>query len=309
MFFPILRGKQNELLVLRELGPRIANEGGIIPIIEPVRCNASSLRSFRHFIACNLRFILILNPEVGTLNYRSVSEQLIEPVLRDYENYIPALRVDGRTTLAEIRAFTRRFEATNPELAFVFTGEPTTTAVLAGLISSPSICFNIFVEGCTSAALRNRFPQETVVIVDDCFSREDRNADYTEDEFFTDRHLPGQCPIAGFGNYSIVGSEYSEKGGPAFAVALHHVYFRDGQNSPHHIRHFVSDRTETPVDPAGKFLEALTKLVQALPSLGRANNTPTCAEYIQLHASQHFPGLGTVKKLAIKHHLELLIGR
>lgn len=308
MFFPFLRGKLYELLTLRDLAPRIVREGGIMPIIEPVRDNASSRLSFQLYTECNLRFILVVNPSVGNLQ-GSVFERLIEPILGEYRNYIPALRVDGKTRVAQIRAFRTQFANSHPELAFIFTGEPTTAAVLEELNACPHMRYYIFDEYCTSAELRSLFPQQNVIVINDCFAKEARNADYPENAFFTDKHLPGRGPVAGSGNYSIVGSDYSEGGGPALAVALHHVYFRRGHNSALHVRHFVSDRTETAVDPGGKFLEALTKLVQELPLLGQANHTPTCDEYNQLYADQHFPGLGYAKKLALKHHIELMIGR
>ncbi len=60
-------------------------------------------------------------------------------------------------------------------------------------------------------------------------------------------------------------------------------------------------------EPAGKFAEALDKLIN---ELGRTNNkikeTSAITECRSLHERGHFPGLGYVKKLSMKHHIETL---
>ncbi|CAL8898198.1 sce7725 family protein [Kocuria varians] len=73
------------------------------------------------------------------------------------------------------------------------------------------------------------------------------------------------------------------------------------------IYHFKSDTNDTPTDPAGKFAQALGKLITKLDS-GESNLVETSAvlEFRGLHERRHFPGLGYVKKLSIKHHLETL---
>ncbi len=44
MYFPYLRGRQNELLCLRELLDRNKLSDTIVPVIEPVRCNSTFLQ-------------------------------------------------------------------------------------------------------------------------------------------------------------------------------------------------------------------------------------------------------------------------
>ncbi|GAB3076369.1 hypothetical protein GCM10027215_15010 [Nocardioides zeae] len=71
------------------------------------------------------------------------------------------------------------------------------------------------------------------------------------------------------------------------------------------IRHFCSDSNETQDDPGGKFLEALEKLVRfASDSSIRTNRG--LAAFVDLHARQHFPGLGKVKEFSIMNHLEVM---
>lgn len=49
MYFPYLRGRQNELLCLRELLEVDRLYSTIIPIIEPVRCNSTFFTTFQYF--------------------------------------------------------------------------------------------------------------------------------------------------------------------------------------------------------------------------------------------------------------------
>jgi hypothetical protein len=72
------------------------------------------------------------------------------------------------------------------------------------------------------------------------------------------------------------------------------------------IKHYVSDRTNSPVDPGGKFLEALDKLIEDLNANYKLLPTRATEEYKKLHDRKHFPGLGMVKKLSMQHHVELM---
>ena len=65
MYYPFIRGKQFELVMLREMAPRIA-EWSFVPIIEPVKGNFPALkRAIDKLIENECRFILIANPSVG----------------------------------------------------------------------------------------------------------------------------------------------------------------------------------------------------------------------------------------------------
>lgn len=73
------------------------------------------------------------------------------------------------------------------------------------------------------------------------------------------------------------------------------------------IYHFKSLRSDTPADPAGKFAEALSSLVETLDRPGsKVLETEAVREFRALHARGHFPGLGYVKKLSMQHHIETM---
>ncbi|MCT7057198.1 sce7725 family protein, partial [Salmonella enterica] len=93
----------------------------------------------------------------------------------------------------------------------------------------------------------------------------------------------------------------------AYAVAIHLTYINTKHEDEMYIYHFVSTTRDTPTDPAGKFAQSLDKLMAALNS-GKSMLLETSAikEFRRLHNPSHFPGLGTVKKLSMIHHIETL---
>ena len=135
-----------------------------------------------------------------------------------------------------------------------------------------------------------------------------RNADHPDLEKFSDLHVTFQEDgMDGFGDFLIVGDDYSESGGPAYAVAIHLTFIDDTKDDEMFIRHFISTTIDTPTDPAGKFGQALQKLIDTLDSgNSKIFESKAITEFRVLHAKQHFPGLGYVKKLSMKHHIETL---
>lgn len=73
-----------------------------------------------------------------------------------------------------------------------------------------------------------------------------------------------------------------------------------------YIRHFISKSNDTPTDPAGKFAEALAKLVERVEEDDLIFKSDAYRQYKDFHDRGHFPGLGVVKKLSMQHHIETL---
>ena len=88
----------------------------------------------------------------------------------------------------------------------------------------------------------------------------------------------------------------------AVLYVFHKVYFDEEKSL--RVRHFVSDSNDDISDIAGKFKEAMYKLV-------KWNKTAKLDTYgirklEEFYSLESYPGLGTVKKLSIMHHLELM---
>src|SRR5690606_7047031 len=111
----------------------------------------------------------------------------------------------------------------------------------------------------------------------------------------------------GFGDFLIVGDDYSEGGGPAYAVAIHLTFINPDDEDVMYIYHFVSSTNDTPTDPGGKFAQALAKLIAKLESgTSKLFESSAIKEFRDLNEKGHFPGLGSVKKLSMRHHIETL---
>ena len=148
------------------------------------------------------------------------------------------------------------------------------------------------------------------VLLENKFNKTARNSDYlcNDDEHFSDDHLYFSSEdFKGFSDYSIVGNDYSESGFAPYAVAIHIVYFYN--NLELRIKHFVSDSNEDISNPAGKFSEALDKLIYWISTEKNNPNfkyTYALSQFEEFYNLSKYPGLGTVKKLCIMHHLELI---
>ena len=68
MYFPYLRGRQNELLCLRELLDAGKLSSKVIPIIEPVKFSSTFFSTLTKFIEMNRKVIVIRNPKVGSFS-------------------------------------------------------------------------------------------------------------------------------------------------------------------------------------------------------------------------------------------------
>jgi hypothetical protein len=144
-------------------------------------------------------------------------------------------------------------------------------------------------------------------LIRDNFIRQERNSDYpTEAEHFTDMNTQaGNLENINWGDYSIIGDEFSEGGGAALAVAIHHIH-KSEDTGALEISHFLSEDQETTANVNGKIIQAVKNLVGNLDNL-LPNDTCACNIYREMAATEHSHGLGYLKRLAILHHLEIML--
>ncbi|WP_231757574.1 sce7725 family protein [Microbulbifer elongatus] len=138
-----------------------------------------------------------------------------------------------------------------------------------------------------------------------------RNSDYKDESPFSYLHVTySESPkVVGFGDYTILPKDFSEGGGPAYVVTIHASYINADRFDEMYVRHYSSYDDRSPTDPGGKFLDALGKLVNEMNAEPRMfSATDGMAEFEALHEKKHFPGLGHVKKISIKHHVETICG-
>lgn len=303
MYFPYLRGRQYELIAIRELLVQEKLSEKVIPLIEPVKFSATLINTLGVFNDKNKKFALILNPEVGTFKEEFVIGDKIN-LIEKLENTLENNREFYATTIMN-----KNFK---PEDNFLESRKFDNQVVICKNVDDLkayknnygefNIAYNIILE---NSRLKREISGEKVKLCDN-FTKLSRNTDYSndEDEFYSDDHIYFRDDeYVGFSDYSVVGEAYSESGFAPYAVAIHIVYFDQEYNL--RIRHFVSDSNLDPTNPAGKFKEALTKLVKAVEK-GEIQSSLAIEEFKRLYDTQSYPGLGTVKKLSIMHHLELV---
>ncbi len=306
MYFPILRGKQFELIALRE-SSGLWNAGNIrvSPIIEPVKTSTRSLRmTLEEFISKNLPFNIIVNPIVGDFRNRSSEVvKFINTTLEEYDNFNIGIYIHNSTAIENIQRTINDLEVEYNGLLFIH-NIPLEDGVEE--LNQFEAEFNLVDTNKTSRRYHRNFPNASIVTLDDPFNTLQRNVDYlaVEDEFFSEEHLYfSEDGFVGFSDYAVIGESYAESGFLPYAVAIHLTY-ADDENKIR-IRHFVSDSNEDTTDVAGKFAEALDKLI-TWSERNEILKTDALHEFYELHRREHFPGLGYVKKLSIKHHLELV---
>jgi len=71
------------------------------------------------------------------------------------------------------------------------------------------------------------------------------------------------------------------------------------------VKHFVSNSNDDTSDIAGKFEEALIKLITWCNETGY--NSISIPIFREFHNNGHFPGLGTIKKLSLMNHIDLVL--
>ncbi len=304
MYYPLLRGRQNELLAIKELLSNSTLSNKIVPIIEPVKLSPTLVNTLDAFSEANRPIILIRNPKVGSfatdarnsknekylnkLREIAIKPEILRGIIADSEmpDKVNSWYEDGVDDSQIISICTNPDFIKYHELAFNDKNSIKTVVPYA-------------------PAFRKIHTDR--ILLDDKFNKKSRNQDYSEDsdEFFSNDHLYYlEDNYLGFSDYSIIGNEYSESGFAPYAVAIHIVYFDD--NMELRVRHFVSEDNDDISDPANKFYQALDQLVEWNKS--KKLDTFGIKMFEKIHAEESYPGLGIVKKLSLMHHLEL-IGR
>ena len=306
MYYPYVRGRQYELLALKELLTQGVLSKNIIPIIEPVKLSPTLVKTLEEFDKSNKKICFIINPDVGLFvsdvnnidkeNYRRRFDELI------CKNSIQKALIVKGSVSSQIEGWIKQYKT--KKLDWIIINNKRESAPLFEEIFQGDYPVLTFISD-ESSFRRNI--RRNRGLLEDRFGRMDRNADCSvkDDEFFSDDHIYyKEDGFEAFSDYSVVGADYLESGFAPYAVAIHIVYFDDKNRL--RIRHFVSDNNSDIQNPAGKFYEAVSKLVVWVENNNNITRTKGLEAFINHHGNQTYPGLGSVKKLSLMHHLELM---
>lgn len=304
MYIPYLRARQFELIALRELVEQGKLGKQILPLVEPIKLTPTLILTIEAFIQAEHPIAVICNPSVGSFTLERTKGR--------------GGQLTDRFDCAMASTFVQKtlmWDAKGREYldGWKKDGFDCTTLML---ILKDRDALDLYMEAFAHQSPKyvlipdqgsfRRTIRDPKIILQDQFNKQKRNADYSkvEDEFFSEAQLfYKEEGYIGFADYSIIGDEFSVGGFAPYAAAIHLVYFDDTDTL--RIRHFVSDSVEDIQDTPGKFFEAVHKLAEWVAS-NDIEMTIGLETLLIHHREGTYPGLGTVKKLSIMHHLELM---
>lgn len=285
---------------MREYALIRGENNNVTPIIEPVKKTFNSLKlAIPKFIEGDMKFALILNPQVGEIkDFKTINAELQEQ-LSDTSKWIPTFIVTNN-----IDAVKSEIENNNYTEVMIICSDrvDTTSSKFLEFISDKRIKYVVSKENRT---LKRKLKGKDVIRLDDSFNSQKRNKDFLSisEEKFTEEHLfYDEDNYAGFSDYTVLVSEFIEGGGAPYAVAIHLTYQKDSEEI--WIRHFTSISNDDIANIQGKFAEAVRKAVNFIDT--EPLDTEATKELKNYYNEEKYPGLGMVKKIAIKNHLELI---
>ena len=301
MYYPLLRARQFELIALRELATEEAIQGVIIPVLEPVKETHNNLTLAHKLFQdkCQTAY-LIVNPTIGEL---AGDGTFYLEYLSELENskFLPAFHYKNNSNF--IIQCIENFglndcliicqNDVNPD-DLEFRQLVSKNEVTSLNVSDPNRNRNLhrFIKGLDKNYIR----------LDDLFEKQVRNSDYLkiQEHRFSEEHIYYvEDGFNGFSDYTVLPSEYIDGGSTPRAVVIHLTYL-NGENQVW-IRHFTSETNDSISNVQGKFAEAAEKAVGYCRQKGLNNSA--ISELMSYYDNEHYPGLGTVKKISIKNHL------
>ncbi len=316
MYYPYFRGRQNELLCLRELLENNRLSEKIIPVLEPVKFSSTFLATLKKFIESDRKVILIQNPAVGkfAIEYKKSLNDMEDAAQDEKKGKIKKTLEEYQGILKD-EHICKGYLVNSKTIDYVLR-LPESERNKIYLVNQNKGDDNFYVEHGDKLLVKASFiPKDedfkdevmgNAIILEDCYQKAKRNVDYIEhpDVSFSKNHLVfAKRGYQGFSDYSIVGNEYEESGFAPLAIAIHIVYF--GAKNELRVHHFVSDSNENISDPARKFEEAMEKLVN-WEKIDSIRHTKGLVNLINYYENGRFPGLGVIKKFSLMHHVELM---
>ncbi|WOD11146.1 sce7725 family protein [Pseudomonas sp. NyZ704] len=244
MYYPYFRGKQYELISIRECAGMMA-EADFVPIVEPVKESLNGLaRAMDAMLEVGGYLVMIVNPINGDLSGDSAGLiDFLDGKYADHDHISAGILLTDNIDLDEVQ---RLCEAVGErQLTFIHSGFSDGKG-LAEVVNKWDGCCHVFIENYSGKLYRRHFSNSERVLVRDGFQKR-ANRLHPPVEFFSDLHVVFLDEGAdGFGDFLIAGDDYSEGGGPAYAVAIHLTFIDREKDDEMYIHHFKSDRVDTP---------------------------------------------------------------
>ena len=310
MYYPYLRGKQFELLALREFSREFENNHTIVPIIEPVKKQVNGLNAAAlSMIENGMKFAVILNPSDGDYRHTGIDNDILMSLTAltdDRDNWIPAYiyKHNGRTLLDHAK------QNNLLNLMIIFpSGADVNDEELMEFLSKDEVAFVVSGNLSNNRSARGRLLRlgKALISLEDRFNERPRNADYANevDEIFSeDFAYYKNDGLAGFADYTPMAKDFIEGGMLPYAIAIHLTYQKSDDQI--FVHHFVSDNNFDQSNIRGKFHEAAVKIAPFFNNNGLYHTSAVDELIRRAESDDGYPGLGYIKKLSVKNHLELI---
>lgn len=311
MYFPFLRGKQNELLALRECVDKLSESGKVVPIIEPVTKGFSPvLKCINTLCDKNVEHIIVFNSQNGDLG-KSPKQMtaLVDEIKSKTQAQHFAFILNSSTKASEINDFLASIG--ERKFSFIHNASFSDPKFLFSISSNVNFCHHIFIDSNVSRSYKQQFNDFSRVNISDCFRSVSKNSEYADPnhEFYTDAHLTYITDgFSGFGDYTTLSERFKSGGFQPYTAALHLTHEVTGTGDIW-VRHFLSKVYEYPTsDQAALIHEALPEMVAFINEFkDYFSFSEAIKEIIDIDNEGRSTNLGYMKKLAIKHHIELLL--
>ena len=310
MYYPYLRGKQFELLALREFSSEFKNNHTIVPIIEPVKKQVNGLNAAAlSMIENGMKFAVILNPSDGDYRHTGIDNDILMSLTAltdDRDNWIPAYiyKHNGKTLLDHAK------QNNLSNLMIIFpSGADVNDEVLMEFLSKDEVAFVVSGNLSKNRSARGRMLRlgKALISLEDRFNERPRNADYANevDEIFSEDFAYYQDDrLAGFADFTPMAKDFIEGGMLPYAIAIHLTYQKSDDQI--FVHHFVSDNNFDQSNIRGKFHEAAVKIAPFFNNNGLYHTSAVDELIRRAESDDGYPGLGYIKKLSVKNHLELI---
>ena len=310
MYYPYLRGKQFELLALREFSNEYKNNSKIVPIIEPVKKQVNGLNAAAlSMIENGMKFAVILNPSDGDYKHTGVDNDILMSLTAltdDRDHWIPAYiyKHNGKTLLEHAK------QNNLSNLMIIFpSGADVNDEELMEFLSKDEVSYVVSGNLSNNRSARGRLLRlgKALISLEDRFNERPRNADYANevDEIFSEDFAYYQDDrLAGFADFTPMAKDFIEGGMLPYAIAIHLTYQKSDDQI--FVHHFVSDNNFDQSNIRGKFHEAAVKIAPFFNNNGLYHTSAVDELIRRADSDDGYPGLGYIKKLSVKNHLELI---
>ncbi|NPE56205.1 sce7725 family protein [Dickeya dadantii] len=307
MYSPYLYARGSELLILREVSNVGVNTQGLLPILEPVNSDTSSL--IRCLTAWNSDIVVILNPyqnDFSSHNNIVALNQQLQQIMVTKPNIIIGVLVQPGVNFQALTQYIT--DNSNKRIALLYDNTTLTDQEISTLANNLYVHYHIVLNNSLPAHQFSILPRLKIIIVNDCFRKLARNADYNGPEHFTSLHHHLGQNYVGIGDYTITGRVLDLGGGQPSAVAAH-LIFKEHSNNSVWIRHFVSSNTQRGgADVATMFLDVADQITNFVPNnINQFGNNIGLDHYYLCSQTIHSPGLAKNKEFQIAHHISFML--